>query len=276
MSQIRPSHFLAASDALTKHIEVLKANNLENLAQLGQILEILPDLSKFSHLIAKAMKGDIGAIKELIDLIANEILKYKFSTKPTSGDASEILNTDVKKMLESITSVKRATLYGNFSYVFTDEENFMKDGRLTLTTRSKVRTYFDMSTLMVAYLTANSVGLLPTLERAWALLPFSFVIDWFTNMSKRLHLVDNQLLYAAVRVPWALHSYKVTYYPSDNALAEFNLINVDPDEPFGLSAYNREFTRYTPKLGESKFDFLRPTRGPDPVTVGALVWQYLF
>ena len=151
----------------------------------------------------------------------------------------------------------------------------MNDGTLKLVTRSKIRFISDPSTLWGQMLMANSVGLLPTLSRIWNLLPFSFVVDWFTNMSKRLHLVDDQVLWLALRVVFCTHSYQVTYYPSDERLLEFNLKNAPGGEPFGVSTYIREFTRITPRLVDSPIDFLRPTKGPDPVTVGSLLWQLL-
>jgi hypothetical protein len=275
MKDIRPSSFLAASDALQKYIGVLKSNSLENLVQLKGVLDLLPDVAGLAELAAKATHGDPSVIPELVDYITNAILKYRFAQRPTAVDVAEFMSTNVEAKLTSLLQSKEATITGKFSYDFPVSENFFGPGRLLLETRSKIRVRLDMSTLLVSYLTANSVGMLPTLSRVWALLPFSFVVDWFVNMSKRLEQVDNQLLWLAMCTEWCLWSYKVVYYPTESELDEFNLTSYDPDEPFGISVYKREFSRYTPRLCDSHFDFLRVVHGANPVTVGSLVWQQL-
>lgn len=274
-SEITPASFLASSDALKKHIEVIQANHLENLSQLPAILELLPDISGLLGLVSKALRGDAAAIKDLIDYVTDAVLRFRFAQQPTAKDVSELLETDLSRAIDALVQTRAYTIQGRYQYVFTDAENFFGDGKLVLDARSKIRVSFDMSSALASYLTANSVGLLPTLSRVWNLLPFSFVVDWFTNMSKRLEAVDNQLLWLALRTHWCLHSYAVTYYPSPEVLASYNLVSFSDKEPFGIRVYWRDFSLQTPLLRESKFDFLRSTRGPDPVTVGSLIWQIL-
>lgn len=274
MGHIRPSSFISSADALDKSMVAFSGNLLQNLQHIKDIASLFPDPADFERLITKAIKGDPSAIKEVFDLISSYILKYRFQIAPLLRDLEKARELDLV-LVQQAAKVQELTTYGQFHYVFTDDENWMRDGKLELVTRSKVRFISDPSTLMGQLLMANSIGLLPTLSRIWQLLPFSFVVDWFTNMSKRLHLVDDQILWLALRVAFCTHSYKVTYYPSEDYLSEFNLANSVPGEPFGVSMYIREFTRITPRLVDSQYDFLRVTRGPDPVTVGALMWQIL-
>jgi hypothetical protein len=272
LPHLRPSSFYSSSDALTKHIEGLKANHLENLSQLGGLLELLPNLRELPRLAGKALDGDISVVPEIIDYLSDAILKFRFAQAPTAGDAVELATTDLKKHLEDLFRSQSATIYGVFNWDFPDP-NPIGQGKLTLVTRSKVRVHLDLSTLLANYLSLNAVGLLPTLSRVWETLPFTFVVDWFTNMSGRLKQVDNQLLWIALRTSWCLHSYKVTYYPHESELEIYNLESFDPEDPFGLSVYIREFTRCTPQLRDSKFDFLAPKRGPNALTAGALIWS---
>jgi hypothetical protein len=67
----------------------------------------------------------------------------------------------------------------------------------------------------------------------------------------------------------------VTYVPADSELDEFNLSNWGSSEPFSVSVYQREFSRWMPKLSESKYDLLSPTHSPDPLVIGSLLWQVL-
>lgn len=275
MPAIRPSSFYSASAALEEFVGVIKANHVENLSQLSGLLKLLPDLAPLARIAAKAVKGDPSAIKDLIDVITDAILAFRFAVAPTGGDAAELARADIQKELDKLLRPQTTTIYGKFEWEFPDEHNFTADfdGQLVLETRSKVRVHLDMSTLLVNLLTANSVGLLPTLSRVWESLPFTFVVDWFTNMDDRLAAVDNQLLWAVIRTDWCLHSYSVIYYPSPAELALYGLKTVEGDDRFGIKMYLREFTRCTPVLRDSKYDFLSPTNGPDPVTVGSLVWQ---
>lgn len=270
---IRPSSFLSSSDALTKHLEALSSNNVENLQQLSDVLGLLPDVSGIAELVHKVARGDITAIKKLFDLISDAILRYKFAQKPTANDLQEIVGTDIDAFLKRLARTHRATITGQFDWRFPESQNFMGDGDLVLETKSKIRISSDISTLVQSCLLANSVGLLPSLARVWETLPLSFVVDWFTNMSSRLKLVDNQLLYMAFRTDWCLHSYKVIYYPSAEELARYNLYSPSSRKPFSISVYLREKSVYMPRLRESSYDFLAVTHGPSLVTAGALAFQ---
>jgi hypothetical protein len=273
--ELRPAAYLSSSKALQDYLEVIKTNSIQNLQHLADLVDILPNLQKLPELLAKATRGDPSVIIELIDYVTEAILKYRFQQKPTGDFVDEVAAHNYEREFRRLLSTRRATIYGDFSYTFLDSENFMGQGRLVLDARSKLRIAYDASTLLNGLLLANSVGLLPTLSRIWEILPFSFVIDWFTNMKGRIKQVDNQITWLAVHSLWSLHSYSLTYYPSDEELAAYGLKQLSVGRPFGFKLYLREFTRCTPHLSESRFDFLRPAHGPNPVTVGALIWQLL-
>jgi hypothetical protein len=274
MPDIRPSSFLSSADALNTHLETLSTNHIQTLQKLSDILGLLPDLVEIPRMIKKIADGDFSVIRDLIDYVTDAILRYRFSQKPAEKALKEILGADIDAGLQNLVRSNSYTIYGKFEYVFPDELNPYGDGRLELMTRSKVRITQDFSTLVESLLMANSVGLLPTLSRIWEILPFSFVVDWFTSMNKRLKLVDTQLAYMAMRTDWCLHSYRLTYYPSDTALEAYNLESPNSEEPFRISAYVREKSVYMPRLRDSRLDFLA-TGGPNLVTAGALAWQLI-
>jgi len=275
MPYIRPSSFYASSDALDSVAQLIKANNLQNIQHLSGLLGLIPDLSGLSSIAVEATDGNPSAIPHLIDFLTSEILKARFERDPSIKDTREIIESDIVNRLGSLLKSAYHSAYGKFSYEFLPSELFTGSGRMVLEARAKVRIYFDVGTLLAGYLSANSVGLLPTLARFWSIVPFSFVVDWFTNMSKRLKAVDNQLLYATLGINWCLYSYKISYYPDEDELDKFGLVSYDPRDPFGIVVFQREFTHWMPHLGESKYDFLRPTHSPDPVTVAALVWTLI-
>jgi len=272
LSDIRPSSFLSAADALNKHLLALSTNHIQTLQHLSSILDLLPELTKLPSLVSRLERGDLGALKDLIDYISGEILRFKFTQAPAGRALKEFINSDVKSVLNSLAKSYTYTIYGDFEYEIPQSQNPYGDGKLLLVTRSKISLSQDLSTMMESILMANSVGLLPTLSRLWEIIPFSFVVDWFTGMNRRLKLVDTQLAYMMFRTNWCLHSYKLSYYPSAEALADYGLLNVSDEKPFNISTYMREKSAYMPRLRDSRFDFLAAS-GTSPVTAGALAWQ---
>jgi len=275
MQAIRPSHFFAASDALDSEVQLLKANNLQNAQQITGILKSIPDLASIASVVSKAMRGDPDAVLQFVDTASSEILKARFERDPTIKDTIEVVKSDLLARLGTLLQSSYHTAYGKFNYDFTQVENTYGSGKLSLQARAKIRFYLDASTLMAGLYTANAVGVLPTLSRIWQVVPFSFVVDWLTNMSVRLHAVDNQLAYGTLGVNWCLYSFKLLYEPSDDELLDSGLICPDSLDRLRLVVYQREFSHWMPHLMESKYDFLRRRTGPDLVTVGALVWQLL-
>jgi hypothetical protein len=273
----RAAAFYSSSDALHKATDVLQANNIENLTQLSGILELLPDFPKIARAVAKAAQRDPAAIGEVLDIFADAWLAFRFSQAPTAKDVNELTHTAVKAELEGIIHRTEQTIYGEFHYDFDQDvvTDYLKlPGRLSIVTRSKIRIHTDMTTLLTSYLTANSIGMMPTLSRVWAIVPFSFVVDWFVGIGNRLKSIDDQLLWMAMGTQWCLHSFKLSYYPTDDELGSYGLQTFSED-PLRLVHYSREFSRLMPRLADSRFDYQSPTHGPNPITVGALVWQFL-
>jgi hypothetical protein len=274
MDDVRPSSFLSASDALDKHLETLSTNHIQTLEHLKDVLGLLPDLVELPRMIHKIAQGDFTVLKDLIDYISDAILRYRFSQRPTYKAIEEIVGTDPLRFLDTLGKSASYTIYGENTFIFPDEQNPYRDGKLVLVTRSKVRITQDLSTLVGSILFANSVGLLPTLSRIWEIIPFSFVVDWFTSMNKRLKLLDTQLAYMAFRTDWCCHSYTLSYYPSDESLQDYGLVTYPEKNRFSVTAYEREKSVYMPRLRTSPYDFVG-NRKLNALTVGAFAWQQL-
>jgi hypothetical protein len=273
---VRSSSFYSASDALHNAIDILQSNNIENATQLSGLVDLLPDLKGIGKIAAKAAKRDPGAILDSADFLADAVLAFRFGQKPTFDDAMELAKSDLLNNINSLLRSRSQTIYGTTTYHLTDDDmsTLGLPGSAKLVTRSKIRIHTDLTTLLSGYLTANGIGALPTLSRLWAVVPFSFVADWFTGMGDRLQSIDDQLLWMAMGTDWCLHSFKLFYYPPDSLLAQYGL-KTDPDDPFAHVTYSREFSRLMPRLTDARFDYQAPSHGPNPVTVGALVWQFL-
>lgn len=273
LADVRPSQYLAFSDALENQIQLLSSNNIQNLKELKGILDLAPDLPEFLRILARVFRGDASAIVDLIDYLTELILKINFGILPNARDVKDLIDSDVAKKLDALTHTEGVTGYGSFLYQFTDEENPFGDGLCYLRTRYKGRFTINSGTLMMMVLASNSLGLLPTLSRVWEVLPFSFIVDWVFNMKARIKQIDNLAISSMCAVTeWNLTSYKLLYRPSDEFLATYGLRS-SADDPFFVSVYRREFSLYAPRLRGSHFDFLRAVHRPDTVTVGSLAWQ---
>lgn len=274
IKDIRPSSFLAAKAALQENVSVLSFNLLQDLQHLQDIASVVPDFAQVGILAAQAVKGDISVIPKIIDFLTESVLKYNFQQRPLIKDGRELLATDLLKGLEAVVKFREFTWYGKFNYTFLPNENFFRDGTLELETRVKLRGSVDLTSFLATCFALNGAGALPTLSRVWSLVPFSFVVDWFTNESKRLEAVDAQFAYLCINVYWCLYSYKLYWRPSAEELMRYDLAQ-DSSDPFYLTVYRRELSRLMPRLTDSRFDFLRRNNSPDPVTVGSLLWQLL-
>jgi hypothetical protein len=274
LPDIRASGFLAAKDALSSNVHALSFNALQDLQHVKDLADAVPDLKGLGEIASKAVKGDLSVVPALVDYFTEAVLKHNFVQRPIIRDGKELLATDLLRSIEAITKYRNFTWYGKFRYPLLPSENWMGDGEMILETRVKLRGNCDLSTLMATIFALEGCGALPTLSRVWSLVPFSFVVDWFTNESERLRSVDAQLQFLAINTYWCLYSYKISYIPSDVELARYNLFS-DASDLLTYSVYLREVSRLMPRLTDSRLDLQRRTSGPDPVTVGSLLWQVL-
>jgi len=292
IQNLRPSSYLAACDALDSVIDIVDANWLQNAQHLGDVLSMLPDLSSISEILAKINNGDLSVVLDLADYLADTILKWNFQQKPIIRDGREVFAPELLKSVRSLAQGRAYTAYGTNVYRFKPNDRYFGDiYTQSLITRAEIRFRIDLGTLCTGLLAANALGFLPSLERLWSLVPFSFVVDWFTNMSKRLHAVDDQLAFIGLSTDWCIYSYKVTCTPSSNLLEHFDLYDLGSSdvistpilttseifedyEPFSLSVYKRELSTYMPRLVDSpKYDFLEREGHPNLWTVGSLLWK---
>lgn len=280
LKEFRPASFISSSEALRPYFEVIKANHLENLKEVKDIFDAIPDIRPLMQILVRVMRGDRQAIVQLIDYVTDAILRYKFAQRPLVQDGKElILNNGEIARKTTLLLHKREpkTLYGSLTYVFSEDEMMaigVRDGALSLEVHSKIRISYDLSSAMIGFILSNSLGVAPTLERLWNTLPLSFVVDWLFNMSERLKQVDTAALWCVVDFLYGVHSYKLKWYPSPELLAPYGL-GTSSEQPFYLSVYRRDLTFFAPRLATSRFDFVGDNPPPDSLTVGSLLWQVL-
>lgn len=274
--QLTPTAFYATADALEQSRVALSNNWIETLSELGELKSLLPDISGALAVIRKAASKDPTAVIELIDWAANSYLKYKFGIAPDAAAIQEAYEFGGRLVneLQQAGGNQVYTARGAFKWTFPDElcQELFGPGAAYLTTRAKYRFKYDASSAIGQWLGLRAVGLAPTFTNLWDLVPWSFVIDWFTGLGDRFSDIDNQLAIFCVSTHYTLLSYSIDYYPSDSALAEYGLASV-PGKPVKLRAYRRHLSSVAPTIKDGDIDFRQP---PDIsrklITLGALLW----
>jgi hypothetical protein len=277
MYRLLPATFYSSSDAIMKHIDVIQANYIESLSELGEIASLIPDISNFVSFITSARRGEwLKAGNSLAKTWSEFQLQWDFGIKPAISDIAELSNK--MDILEQRMREERLwghqTLYGKFNWTMPGGRYGLdKDVRFTF--RSKVDTSFNRSSLFAAILKGKAAGLLPTMSSLWDLVPFSFVVDWFGNIGGRLEQVEAQAFMLCLPCNYTVHSVLAEYAWSSDELEERDLtISLPGQAGPGMRFYYRMPSARFPKLfdaGDPEFDF-QAAQGPHSlITAGALV-----
>lgn len=174
--------------------QVIDSNSIELVKELSSLSATLKDTYALT-------KGKVDAKK-----LASIYLSYKYGLRLTAMDivsggksiASRIMSTRKEYSFSRAkeTCVLQSTdgqmgLVINYNYkifYLTHSEDW----------RSAVKTWFDS-------------GLFPSLSNAWDLVPFSFVVDWFTNAGNYLDAIDANTYWSLHVVPCVVYSQKQTF-----------------------------------------------------------------
>jgi hypothetical protein len=274
LPHIRPSASISAGEALDSFLQVIKANHLETLSDLRDIGSLLPRLGLVTTFCRDLKSGNyFGAVEDLLNFLTSTKLLIEFGLDPAASSISEVVEKAdaVKRRLSGSDILAHKELHSKFEYKFPDGEFGYKSSRLT--TRTKLVASFDSSSILASMMGGYAMGIFPSLSALWDLVPFSFVIDWASNMDDRIEELDHQFLFLCCRVHYCVHSYKVYTEIDEDRLEEYNLIPRDRNDPPYFVYYKREISRYAPSLKESKYDFLQPSGPLDWGTVASLFYQ---
>jgi hypothetical protein len=272
-----PACFRSVSAALEEFTDLSGANWLETANDGIPTLPIssLVDLWKaFTKLRAG---NPLGSLRSLLDAGSSLELSKEFAWRPLITDSRTFIDE-----YDAIVSRARGqdlwgvhTLRGKFEYTIPEElPNY---GKLYLTAHSKVVLNFGDFTLLGILLASKATGVFPSLANVWGCVPFSFVLDWFTNLGDRLALVDTVGLLMMLQHYYSVHTIKIE---SDWSKEYLDYLNLEVDNGVTSSypltrTFNRRLSFIMPGLRPSRFDFESPTGKPGLSIVGSLAWQVL-
>lgn len=267
-----PATFYAAGKAVSDYVEILSANNLENLAQIGSTITILPEMVQLIKAVytRKDLTKLLDAGISFLDVASQVLLTWNYGVAPAISDVQEFGEEWDNLVARQVSGgiYGRKTLYGRFE-VTLPEIAYGYDFP-HVTAQSKPVMVFDSTVLLGALLSLKAVGLEPSLNNAWDLVLGSFIIDWFARIGDKLEAVDNQVMLLLIPHLMTTDSILVKdRIPSD--ILEDLGIQLETESAV-MRYYYRWISIFLPSLRESKYDFLPPS-GPPVHLAGALAWS---
>jgi hypothetical protein len=251
-SDILSTSLYSSGDAV-KRFES-SSNFFESLPELPRLLSSALQLTKSLRALTEVLRGNLSWMGELARSLAEDYLFLLYGVAPAISDVhnlSRIIMRDVRAAVFSGISVR-----GSFSYNFDSSlSQEVGEGRLSLQTHSKVVISDQLSVLAQLLTGLGSVGLKPSLENLWDLRRYSFVADWFTNLSARFQDLDNTMLLGALAPAYYVHSYKLRYESSSE---EIRLARLDPDSDPNWQIFARHVSCITPFPRSTLIDFRAP------------------
>jgi hypothetical protein len=273
ISLLTPASYYSSADALEKFMEVISNNWLETLTELGDLVSLLPDLGLLLKAYRDVRSLRVDGLLRLGDFIADTYLKYQFGVAPDAAAVKE-LNEQGPRFMDSLGAIIKSngnTIYGQ--YVYDLIEGPYSDHPSSMIVRSKLRIRMTDEAFLRTLVGLKAAGLLPSLSPLWEILPGSFIIDWFTNMNRRLKDIDTQFFMMCVDVQYAVHSYTIFEEVPSDLLSTYALESVGV--PFASKAFIRHISMVMPSLRFSPFDFRGSSPQPSAGVGGSLAWGYL-
>lgn len=175
------------------------------------------------------LKNLVSEVRDIISLargnvsaktLSSAFLEYKYGLRLTTSDTTELVSallTDIKSVYgvdgHSVTKAR---------YTSTTSQGYSLEEHLKI--------YFDpkddLTKSLLRFL--DEWDALPTRENVWDLIPFSFVVDWFTGIGDLLQQADNEDRLSRLDILSSVYSTKlivpVTWSTQDYGSFQLSLV----------------------------------------------------
>jgi len=278
-SDIRFSSYQSTVDALNTITTTVNNNVLQSLSKAGQLSALMPEVkSALSGVLHLARGEPISSFLDLIDFVTALRLQTAFVYRPDLDFLAKVLPEmlSLLKSLDDVTNEGDIIARGVFHYDFPLWE--FKREKSTLVTRSRVACSRDVSPLLKEMLNVSALGVLPSASNIWDLIPFSFVVNWFSGIGTRLRDFESIMNITLMGLEVITHTYTVDSVLTVDELSRDQIAIRDQsgsEDPPRLRFFAREVSAHIPKIGQGRYDFRLPGRPPDLLTAGSLAWQLI-
>lgn len=267
---IVPSSLFSTVAAFQSAEGYLGVNVLQNLAKIPGIVNSLPQIREAVSILGSLVRRDLSfsTLKEILDLATSTHLQAEFQWRPYMALMTQYL----PKMIATIhdLGLPAGVVVGYGSYRKTLSLAFSRK-EVTLQTRTKIVMDASPSGLLSAVLGVDALGLLPKASNLWDLIPFTFVVNWFTGVGAAIRRAEYSLLLATIPA-YFVHTYTISSPFLDSELSSMKMSGSQPDFPY-LRLYYRDVSHFSPAVRDSKFGFGIPTELPNSGILGSLLYQ---
>lgn len=209
--------------------EFVEVNGLTFMQDLFRIKALLPPLPT-------------SGAKSFLDpkYLANLFLWFRYGAEPTIRDIQSLAESAKRGANECLRYTKVKTAYRTLRAGKTDNV----DTPLGICHREyhvKIRySHFDNKVMNIIQ-DLNSLGVFPTWERAWDMVPYSFVVDWFKPIGNLLHKLDAYTEYQYFDI-WGVTKSRKHYV--DYSQNSFSILGITLIGNYRRSIYYRSVQDY--------------------------------
>lgn len=280
------------------------SNFLVSVAELGEVKDLPAQLLGRHSVLREVLARNFKLAPSVVARRAAEHdLIWKFGIKPMISDikavlqVSDMVDRRLKTLIERNSRADGFVLKKHFT---TPQNNVGMQGEVasgsTVTTvrcKCRARYRFNDVSQLQGYLYASQTGFTSIFEAAYALIPFSFVVDWFNPVPKEMfhdlqrgcdylfELVngfESPALTTAIESEWSISQKTNLYIESTKDWTSYLTYNI-PGHPTVTSKSWLKLSRCTRQLLDLRTTLDRPLGmlpgAGQTLTLGELAFQFL-
>jgi hypothetical protein len=268
-----PSSVFSSVDAFNAAEGYLGTNVLQNLAKIPGIVDSLPQLREAVHILGRLLNRDLSfsTFKEILDLATSTHLQASFEWRPWASIIQNYTPALASTFSTLGLTTGRAVGYGSFKAALPNAGG-RKD--VVLVTRTKIVMSTSANNWLSTLTGIDALGILPKPSNLWDLIPFTFLVNWFTGVGASMRRAESSLMMAMIPA-YYVHTYAFTSPLTEDEL-QLLRASSDRDHIASIRYYVRDVTNFPPVVRDSKYDFGIPSGIPFAGTLGSLAYQLIF
>jgi hypothetical protein len=244
------------------------------LVKLPKYKEMIPKISEAIRLASDVLHRDLSGetIKDIIHLFSGTTLQASFQWRPWLSFIQKDLPLIVSDWSRLFDQRQLVIGRGHWDFDFPDGSFSRRDVHLDV--RTKVVMDLSGNSLAAGLLGLDGLGILPKPSNLWDLIPFSFVLNWFTGVGSEIRNVEYSAFLLGIPA-YFVHTYTLTSPLTPDELGALDLQCVRSDAPIAVKVYLRHVSVYSPLPRDTRFGFGIPQQLPPLGVIGALLIQLL-
>lgn len=268
---IVPASMFSAVKALQEVQLGTSTDVLQTLYKLPGYRDMLPKVIDAVKILGDIYRRDLSAstIREVLDLASATTLQANFQWRPVS----QLVTTELPKIARavSVLTEDRKVSIGRGSWSFDFAPNTFGRDSSHLLVRTKIVLDVSSRSLAASLLGYDALGIIPKPSNLWDLLPFTFIVNWFTGVGPAIRRAEYSLLMSTLPA-YYVHTYAITSPLTSNEMTLWSMSSSLGDS-LSMKEFDRDVSHFSPLPRDSKFGFGIPTELPSLGVLGSLLYQ---